>query len=222
MEYAANNKKGKITMSKKLHEEFVNFKTVLSNLPTIGRFQDGYPIIIFTDASRYATGAVVIQLNEKLDKRDMRSAIEDIENNNGKVKVRILGCSSHKLSKPESRYTVYELELLTIDKVLEQYKQWLLGSPMTIVTDHDNLSKLETKVRITPRIARTVEFMLQFNLQICFMEGTSNTLADGLSRYPIHRSAKIEPSEVELFKHKQLFQATLELCGTPNNDEIPN
>lgn len=152
----------------------------------------------------------------------MRSAIEDIENNNGKVKGRILGCSSHKLNKAESSYTVYELELLAIDKVLEQYEYWLIGSAITIVTDHDNLSKLEPKVQITPRIARTVEFMLQFNVQICFMEGTSNALADGLSRYPIHRSAKIEPSEVELFKHKQLFQATLELCGTPNNEEIPN
>ena len=66
-EYAVTRTRGKITMSNELYQEFNNFKIVLSTLPTIGLFQDGYPIIIFTYAFRHAKGTVVIQLTEKLN-----------------------------------------------------------------------------------------------------------------------------------------------------------
>ncbi|CCD22563.1 uncharacterized protein NDAI_0A04060 [Naumovozyma dairenensis CBS 421] len=222
-DYGDKGKKGRISISEELILEYQNFKETLQRLPTIGRFIPGYPILIFTDASRYSTGAVVIQLSDKADSRKpIQMIIDEIKERNGKVQGKILGFSSYKLTPAEQNYSVYDLELLAIDKVLEQYEQWLIGSPVTVITDHANLSRLTTKVRLTPRISRTMEFLMQFDVRIGFMEGDSNTMADGLSRYPIHKSSEPSKIEVELFRRSKLRPEILEPSIPYEDTEIPN
>ena len=154
--------------------------------------------------------------------KPIQTIVTEIKNNSGKVRGKILGFSSHKLTTTEQNYSVYDLELLAIDKVLEQYEQWLLGSPATVITDHANLSCLVTKVRLTPRLHRTMEFMMQFDIRIGFIDGESNTMADGLSRYPIHKSSEASHIEIELFRKYTIRPETIEPSIPLAKAEIPN
>jgi hypothetical protein len=74
------------------------------------------PFEIYTDASKYQIGSVIAQ------------------------KEKPLAFYSRKLTDPQTRYTVTELELLAIVETLREYKCILLGHLITIYTDHKNLT----------------------------------------------------------------------------------
>lgn len=62
-------------------------KGLLQTLPSIGRFTTGKPVMIFTDASTYATSTIVIQLDEQTDcDESLKVAIDRIKNQEGQVK----------------------------------------------------------------------------------------------------------------------------------------
>jgi hypothetical protein len=71
---------------------------------------------IYTDASKYQIGSVITQKDKPL------------------------AFYSRKLTDPQTRYTVTELELLAIVETLREYKCILLGHLITIYTDHKNLT----------------------------------------------------------------------------------
>lgn len=61
---------------------------------------------------------------------------------------------------------------------------------------------------------------MQSDLRICFIDGESNTFADGLSRYPISTSLNIPKAEVQLFEKRSLLPMSIPLVGTPGYEEI--
>lgn len=74
--------------------------------------------MIFTDASGYATGAAIIQLTEgSSTAQKIQDIIQDIRLSKGIVSLKILGFTSLQLMTADTNYNVYDLELLTIDKV---------------------------------------------------------------------------------------------------------
>ncbi|GMM54785.1 hypothetical protein DAKH74_014010 [Maudiozyma humilis] len=222
-EYGKTKRTGRITMTQEVLDEFQEFKQLLQDLPSIGRFTPGKSILIFTDASKYATGAIVIQLEEDISTSEkLNTALNRIKHQQGGVKGHILGSSSHKLTKTEVNYSVYELELLAIDKVLDQYEYWLLGSPLVIISDHANIQRMQMKMRINQRIARTREFMAQFSPRLCFIEGELNTFADGLSRYPLHLSQNPHKEEVTLFEELKISPTELQITHNEDSEEHRN
>jgi hypothetical protein len=74
------------------------------------------PFEIYTNTSKYQIGSVITQKDKPL------------------------AFYSRKLTDPQMRYTVTELELLTIVEMLREYKCILLGHLITIYTDHKNLT----------------------------------------------------------------------------------
>jgi hypothetical protein len=74
------------------------------------------PFEIYTDASKYQIGSVITQKDKPL------------------------AFYSRKLTDPQTRYTVTELELLAIVETLCEYKCILLGHLITIYMDHKNLT----------------------------------------------------------------------------------
>ncbi len=57
---------------------------------------------------------------------------------------------------------------------------------MKVFTDHESLSTLLKGSNVMPsdRIARQVEFLATFDLDIVYLKGSSNEVADALSRLP--------------------------------------
>ena len=81
------------------------------------------PFQIETDASKYATGAVLTQLDSNGDRHP-------------------ISFISKTLSPTEQNYEIYDRELLAIIRALEEWCHYIQGSVHTtvILSDHKNLT----------------------------------------------------------------------------------
>ena len=123
------------------------------------------PFILETDASKYASGAVLMQ--------------EDI---NGDLKP--CGFISHRFNQAEQNYQIYDRELLAIIRGLKAWKHYLMGAPITIRCDHKNLTFFRNPQFLTPRQARWQIFLSLFDYKLAHVPGQKLIQADALSRRP--------------------------------------
>ena len=81
------------------------------------------PFRIETDASKYATGAVLSQLDSNGDRHPVSFI-------------------SKTFSLAKRNYEIYDWELLAIIRALEEWRHYIQGSPHTtiILSDHKNLT----------------------------------------------------------------------------------
>ena len=116
----------------------------------------GEPFELYTDASDEAIGAVLLQFQ------------------------RPVYFFSKKFDKAQRNYTVSEKEALAIVWTLHHLRQVLLGSPVTVYTDHSNLLFLTTAK--LQRIQRWKLLLDEYDLTIVHVPGSKNSMADVLSR----------------------------------------
>ena len=82
-------------------------------------------------------------------------------------------------------YSSMKLELLALKwAVTEKLRDYLLGGSFVVYTDNNPLSYIQT-AKLGATEMRWVAQLAQFNFQICFRSGKSNTNADVLSRIGI-------------------------------------
>lgn len=131
------------------------------------------PFIIVTDASKYALGGVLTQKHEGTQKPIMYI--------------------SRNLSKSELNYSVYELELLAIIFALKKFRPYIYGQKVIVQTDHKPLIWLSktSKRELNGRLARWIVTMLDFDIEIEYIPGKINKVADFLSRTEIDTVEKI-------------------------------
>jgi hypothetical protein len=93
---------------------------------------------------------------------------------------------SHRLSHAKCAYPVHERELLAIVLALRVCHHLLYGSDFEVVrqTDHRPLQHFLIQANLSGRQDRWQQFLSQYNLQVAYVTGAVNTLADGLSRCP--------------------------------------
>ena len=65
---------------------------------------------------------------------------------------------------------------------LEKFKSYIIGSPVTIFTDHAALKYLLSKKDIKPRLTRWILLCQEFNLTIKDKKGVENVVANHLSQ----------------------------------------
>lgn len=119
------------------------------------------PFVLYTDASAYALGATLCQ-EEKL-----------------------VAAISRKLSSAERNYSTTEREALAIVWALKKFRCYLLGGKFTIKSDHRCLRSLSTIADPSGRVARWLATLAEYELEIEYIEGRKNTVADCLSRSPV-------------------------------------
>ena len=112
---------------------------------------------IYTDASTRQLGAVITQ--------------------NG----RILAFFSRKLSDTQTRYSITELELLSIVECLKEFKGMLWGQRIKVYTDHKNLMR-DALGFTCNRVYRWRLLLEEYNPEIVYIKGEDNTVADAISR----------------------------------------
>ena len=90
------------------------------------------PFQIETDASKYATGAVLIQLDSNGDHHP-------------------ISFISKTFSPAERNYEIYDRELLAIIRTLEEWRCYIQGSPhtTTVLSDHKNLTYYREAKKLT-------------------------------------------------------------------------
>ena len=125
------------------------------------------PFIVHTDASGFATGAVLSQDHGK-----------------GPQPIAFL---SKKMLDAETRYPVHEQELLAIINALGEWRHYLMGAKFKVHTDHKSLQHFKTQPLLSGRQTRWKDTIAQFDFDIEYIEGKSNVVADGLSRRVDHQ-----------------------------------
>ena len=174
------------------HGAFDELKRRFSNQPLLTHYDPALPLLIETDASGFAIGAVLSQ--QRI----------------------IPGMSAHwhpiayysrKMIPAETRYETHDGEMLAIVAAFKQWRHYLEGAqaPVTVKTDHESLRSFMTKKELNKRQARWAEKLSAFDFLIEYRAGKSNP-ADGLSRRPDYEST-VDHAEQLLPALQQRFLA---------------
>ncbi len=93
---------------------------------------------------------------------------------------KLIGLYSSKFLKSEYNYPIIEKEALSIVKSLKYFKPIIFHSKILVETDHSNLKFMDTSSN--QRISRWRLVLADFDYEINYIKGETNTIADGLSR----------------------------------------
>jgi len=128
------------------------------------------PLRVESDASDYATGAVLSMLCED-------------------EKWHLCAFLSKGLNDVERNYDVHDKEMLGIIRALEAWRHYLEGvkHELEIWTDHQNLQYFMSAKKLNCHQARWVLFLSCFNFHLIHKSGSLMKKADTLSRRPDHK-----------------------------------
>jgi len=123
------------------------------------------PLYINTDASNVVIGGELYQI---------------LENNERAT----LGYASRTLKPPETRYTTTEIEALALVYCCSKFRQYILGHRTIIQTDHHALTFMKSCRLTNGRLTRWTLALQEYDLEIQYISGKDNIVADTLTRYP--------------------------------------
>ncbi len=93
---------------------------------------------------------------------------------------RPLGFFSRKLTDTESHYSTFDRELLAAHAAIKHFRHFCEGRQFQLWTDHKPLvSALScVSVSISPRQQRQLALISKFNIQMLYLPGLKNVVAD--------------------------------------------
>jgi hypothetical protein len=120
-------------------------------------------VILCTDASDYALGAVLSQEND-----------DGVE--------RVISYYSRSFSTAELNYSVHEKEALAMVAAFKHFHIYITNLPFLVYTDHRSLATLLSWKEPSRRIARWIMKLQEYSFTAVYRKGSSNNNADALSR----------------------------------------
>ena len=97
---------------------------------------------------------------------------------------RAVAYGSLTLTPEQQKYCTTRKELLAIIRFSRQFRHYLLGRHFTVRTDHNSLTWLMNFKEPQGQLARWLEELSQFNMEIQHRPGKKHANADALSRIP--------------------------------------
>ena len=144
---------------------FDRLKAALLSAPILMLPDPDRQYVVNTDASDFATGAVLQQ--------DFGRGLQPI------------AFSSHKMTDAERRYPTHDREMLAIINMLGEWRTYLQGRQPFIIrirTDHNSLQYFMTQQSLSARQSRWLDKLSDFEFKVEYVKGPTNTVADALSR----------------------------------------
>ena len=89
---------------------------------------------------------------------------------------------SCQMMPTEQRYSVQEREMLTIVYVLQKWRGYIEGAPILVRTNHESLKYFLTQKNLGHRLARFVDDIAHFNIEIIYRPGRHQLVANALLR----------------------------------------
>lgn len=189
-------KNQKFEWSKKCQSSFEELKNILTTEPLLQYPDFAREFLLTTDASNEAIGSILSQ---------------------GPLGKDLPICYySRTLNKAEQNYSTTEKELLSIVDSVKHFRPYLFGQRFTIITDHKPLVWLMNCKDPSSRLMRWRLKLMEYDYQIRYKPGKTNTNADALSR-PIHQ---IINDQLTFNKFKIYHQQTLKI-RTPRTEKCP-
>lgn len=125
------------------------------------------PFRVESDASGFTTGAVLSQQGDD-------------------NKWHPCAYLSQSMSPAERNYDIYDKELLSIIRALEEWRHYLEGAkiPFDIFTNHKNLTYFREAHQLNRRQARWALYLSRFHFKMYHKAGKDMTVPDGFSHNP--------------------------------------
>jgi RNase H-like domain found in reverse transcriptase/Reverse transcriptase (RNA-dependent DNA polymerase)/Integrase zinc binding domain/Chromo (CHRromatin Organisation MOdifier) domain len=183
--------------TKQAETAFEGLKARFITEPILAIFDPKQQIILETDASDFAIGACLGQIDEQ-------------------GKLRPVAYYSRKLTPAELNYDVHDKELLAIVVAFKQWRVHLEGPTHTVKvwTDHKNLTTFTTTKILNRRQVRWSEELSAYNFTITYRKGSENARADALSRRQDYSGKPTERPRAILKEKNQGMEYNHELLAT--------
>ncbi|KAK3018196.1 hypothetical protein RJ639_002889 [Escallonia herrerae] len=102
---------------------------------------------------------------------------------------------NRKLNEAECRYTTHEKELLAVVHCLRVWRHYLLGSSFIVRTDNTAVNHFLSQSKLSAKQARWQELLAEFNFMLKYRAGSTNSVADALSRRAQSKSVNVPNDE---------------------------
>lgn len=137
---------------------------------------------------------------------------------------------SRKLTAAETKYSVYDRELLAAYAAIKHFRHCIEGRPFILFTDHKPLTyAFQQKAdKASPRQLRHLDVVGQYTTDIRHISGIDNVVADALSRIEsvevgkdldYEAIAREQISDTELSNALTSTSLSLKLFSVPNTNE---
>jgi len=160
---------------------FQKIKQVIARDVCLAYPQFDKPFVIYTDASTRQLGGVITQDN------------------------RPIAFFSRKLTSAQRRYTVTELELLSIVELLKEFKGMLLGHKVIVWTDHINLTR-KNLGGTSDRVMRWRLLLQEYDVELNYIKGVDNTVADAISRLDYNPKLNPHFEDADAFSDEEVME----------------
>jgi hypothetical protein len=178
---------------------FNELKTGFTSDPILAHFDPQKPVIIETDASDFALGAVLSQ-------RDGEKCLHPV------------AFHSRKFSPAEINYEIHDKELLAIVDSFKHWRCYCKGAvhQVQVFSDHQNLEYFTTTKVLNRRQARWAQELAGIDFKIFFRPGTQNGKPDALSRCSEYRPEKggSEDQPISTILHPSYFSGRISAVGS--------
>ncbi|CAF4597229.1 unnamed protein product, partial [Rotaria sp. Silwood2] len=173
-------KKGQKTFITLTNEEikaYEQLKHLLTTDLVLRLPNNRFPFKVQTDASDEGIGAVLLQIYPEGD--------------------RPVAYISKKFTQAQRKWSPMEQECYAFICALEKWHNYLSGIKFTWETDHKALTQLNKKAQLNKRCERWRLKILEYDFQVKYIPGSTNSMPDYLSRSPVD-DAEEDPDEVTL------------------------
>ena len=164
-----NGKSQRISLTSVQLRAWKQLRDALVTAPVLKTFDWRKPVVIESDSSDHHIGAVLLQ--PWPPSSGQKSSV-----------LHPVAYYSHKLNDTQQRYAAQERELLAIVSSMQHWNHWIEGNSITVITDHESLKTLDTKVEQPRRILRFLDAIQHYSARILYRAGKLNVMADWLSR----------------------------------------
>lgn len=155
-----------LTWEEPQENAFQSLKQALANPPLLAHFKDNLETIVMADASKIGVGGLISQFQED-------------------GSLRPVAYVSRTLRNVESRWSVSELELLSVVYTVNHFRPMLLGRHFTIYNDHACLQYYKNIKNLSSRLNRLALKLVDYSFTIKHKPGAAMRVPDALSRYPV-------------------------------------
>jgi hypothetical protein len=159
-------------------EAFSSLKKLLRESIVLRPIDLGRPLFVATDASLFGVGGALFQLDPAYSGDPLDAPVEARQ---------FVALHSRSLTRAERNYSATKRELLGIVDCFRVWREYLLGAPFTLHTDHKALTFMLTQRTANPMLERWLDIVTELVFDPVHCPGVLNTLPDSLSRlYPDH------------------------------------
>ena len=143
---------------------FEEMKTQLTSPTVLAIPNLNGSFILDTDASNASIGAELLQVQDGVE--------------------RVVAYGSFTMTPQQRKYCTTRRELLSVVRFTNHFRHYLMGKEFTLRTDHHSLIWLMNFKQLDGQLARWMEELSNYSMQIVHRPGKLHTNADSLSRRP--------------------------------------